>query len=262
MTEAAVSPIEPPRRFRFNWIPDVLLRPCQAFRTIAAQSTSVWLTPMLVLTLTGLIRVLLAGSIRQAAAASGNITLPPDFQWYSPEQQAQIMQAMQAMQGPVFTYVFPAIGALLGVWIGWLVLGGLLHLVLTLLGGRGETGAAMNIVAWASLPYAVRDLVRIGAMLLNRQVIQTPGLAGFAPLSQSGPSDLNLYLTALLGLVDIYLIWQVILLVIGVRAANGLAPSKSTAGVLAAVLIVLCLQALIIFLGARFGATSVLRPFV
>jgi hypothetical protein len=206
--------------------------------------------------------VLLAGSIRQAAAASGNITLPPDFQWYSPEQQAQIMQAMQAMQGPVFTYVFPAIGALLAIWLGWLVLGGLLHLALTLLGGRGETGAAMNIVAWASLPYAIRDLVRIGSMLVDRQLIQSPGLAGFAPVSQTGPSDMNLYLAALFGLIDIYVIWQVILLVIGVRAANGLAPSKSVAAVLVVVLLVLGLQALLVFLGARFGATSVLRPFV
>lgn len=262
MTEAAVSPLEPPRRFRFHWIPEVLLRPRQAFRTIASQTSNVWQTPMLVLTLTALGRVLLEGSIRQAAAASGNFTLPPDFQWYSPEQQAQLMQAMQAMQGPVFTYVFPAIGAVLSVWVGWLILGGLLHLALTLLGGRGGTGSAMNIVAWASLPFALRDLVRIAAMLIDRQLIQNPGLSGFAPISMSSPSGGYLFLAALLGLIDLYLIWQVILLIIGVKAGNGLASSKSLVGVLFVILLVVALQALIAYLGDRFGATSVLRPFV
>jgi len=262
MTEAAAPSIEPPRRLRFNWVPEVLLRPRQAFKNIAAQSGSVWLTPMLILTLTALVRVLLAGSIRQAAAASGNITLPPDFQWYSPEQQAQLMQAMQAMQGPVFTYVFPALGALLGVWLGWLVVGGLLHLVLTLLGGRGDTGGAMNVVAWASLPFALRDLVRSAAMLVERQLIQNPGLSGFVSQSADGSSGWLLFLASLLGLVDLYLIWHLILLVTGVRATNGLAPSRSAGGVLIVILLVLAVQALIAYLGVRFGATSVLRPFM
>ncbi len=262
MTEAAVSPIESPRRLRFNWVPEVLLRPRQAFQTIAAHTGGVWLTPMLILTLTSLVRVLLAGSIRQAAAASGNVTLPPDFQWYSPEQQAQLMQAMQAMQGPVFTYVFPALGALLSVWLGWMIVGGLLHLVLTLLGGRGDTGSAMNVVAWASLPFALRDLVRSAVMLVERQLIQHPGLAGFAPHSPDGSSGWFLFLASLMGLIDLYLIWHLILLVTGVRATNGLAPSKSAGGVLIVLLLALAVQALIIFLGARFGATSVLRPFM
>lgn len=39
-------------------------------------------------------------------------------------------------------------------------MGGLLHLVLTMLGGRDSTGGALNIVAWAALPFALRDLVR------------------------------------------------------------------------------------------------------
>ena len=50
----------------------------------------------------------------------------------------------------------PMIGAVLGALLMWLVVSWLLHLVLTLLGGRGTSQGAINVVAWASLPFVVR----------------------------------------------------------------------------------------------------------
>ncbi len=118
MAEAISPTIEAPKRFRFDWISRVLFYPRSAFRKIGEQNRGVWLTPMLVLSIVTLVRVLIAGSIRQQIALSGNPTLPPNFQYYTPEQQAQFMQALQSTSGPVFVYVFPAIAALLGVWAG------------------------------------------------------------------------------------------------------------------------------------------------
>jgi hypothetical protein len=222
------------------------------------QGRAVWLTPMLILTVTTLIRVLVAGSITQAAAQSGQVSLPPDFQYYSPQDQAQFMQAAQATQGPVFVYVFPAVTALLGVWVGWLLVGGLLHLVLTLLGGRGDTSTAMNLVAWASLPIAVRDVVRILSMLSTHQLIQNTGLRGFAP---AGDGNLALFLASILALIDIYLIWHFLLLVIGVRSGDGFTRGKSIGGVLLTLLLVISLQVLLGFLSAKLGGLTIVRPF-
>jgi hypothetical protein len=258
MTDVPVNQIETPRRFQFDWIPTVLFHPKQAFSQIMAQSSAVWLTPMLVLTLASLARVLVTGSINQAAAKTGQVSLPPDFQYYSPSQQAQFMQAAQATQGPVFVFVFPALSALVAIWMGWLLVGGLIHLVLTLLGGRGDTGAAMNLVAWAALPFAIRDLVRAGSMLSTHQLIQRAGLSGFAPV---GESSLNLFLSALLALVDIYVIWHVLLLIVGVRTGDGLSRSKAVGGVLLTVLLALCLQALLGFAAAKLGGMTIIRPF-
>lgn len=258
MTEATVPQAETPRRFQFGWAPGVLFRPRQAFTRILKQNRAVWLTPILILSITTLIRVLIAGSINQAAAQSGQVQLPPDFQYYSPQDQAQFMQAAQATQGPVFVYVFPAVSALLGVWVGWLLVGGLLHLVLTLLGGRGDTASAMNLVAWASLPFAVRDGVRILAMLTTHQLIRSPGLRGFAPL---GEGNLSLFLAAFLALVDLYLVWHFLLLVIGVRSGDGFPRGKAVGGVLITLLLVLGLQALLGFLSAKLGGLTIVRPF-
>jgi hypothetical protein len=204
------------------------------------------------------VRVLVAGSINTAAAQAGQVTLPPDFQYYSPQDQAQFMQAMEATQSPVFMYVFPAVSALLGVWIGWLLVGGLLHLVLTMLGGRGDTMGAMNLVAWSSLPFALRDLVRIVAALATDRVIQAPGLRGFAP---AGDSTLIVFLAAFLALVDIYLIWHIILLVIGVRSSDGLSRGKALGGVLLTMLLVIVAQSLLGLLSAKLGGLTIVRPF-
>ena len=67
-----------------------------------------------------------------------------------------------------------------GLWVGWIVLGGLLHLGSTLLGGRGSMQGALNITAWATLPFALRDLLQTVYMLSASHAITSPGLSGFA----------------------------------------------------------------------------------
>jgi hypothetical protein len=258
MTETELVQTETPVRFQFAWVSEVLFHPKRAFTRITALNRGVWLTPLLILTLTTLLRVAAAGWVRQNFAVTGEMPLPPDFQYYSPEQQAQFMQAMQSTQGPVFIYVFPAISGLLGIWLGWLLVGGLLHLVLTMLGGRGDTMSSMNLVAWASLPFAVRDLVRVAALVVSRQPISNPGLAGFASAELSG---FMAYLAAWLPVIDIYLIWHIALLVLGVRAGNSLSRGKAIGGPTVTVLLVLALLALVSYLVGQLGSLTVIRPF-
>lgn len=188
----------------------------------------------------------------------GEITFPPDYQYYTPEQQAQFMQATQSTQGPVFVYVLPAIASVIGVWIGWLILGGILHLVTTLFGGRGSTVMSMNIVAWASLPLALRALIQVIYILVTKNAISGPGLSGFSP---TGDSGLLLFIGQILRLIDIYIIWQILLLILGVRTTTALSLTKSTIGVLLTIFVILVLQAGLAYLGILLGNLSITRPF-
>ena len=61
MTEVSILPPETQRRFQFGWVPEVLFRPRQALARILSLNTGVWLTPMLILTVTTLI-----GCVRKA----------------------------------------------------------------------------------------------------------------------------------------------------------------------------------------------------
>lgn len=258
MTESQpIPPVQPPR-LRLDWVIGVLFKPRKTFTQVAAQARPIWLTPMLLLTLTALIVIVVTGPIKKNEALMKGPTLPPSYQYMTPEQQAQFMKAYEATQGPIFLYVFPALIALGKVWLGWLIVGGMLHLVLTLLGGRGSTGVAMNLVAWAAVPFAVRDAVRIIAMLSTHQLIANPGLAGFAPLATAG---FGLYLAKILALIDLYVIWHILLMVVGVRASNGLALGKAWISVLVTVFLALNLQALAAFVTALLGSLNTTRPF-
>ena len=208
---------------------------------------------MLVLTITAILVVVVAGYLKTRAAMMGEIQMPRDWQYWTPEMQNNYMQAQQATQGPVFMYVMPMIGSLTGLWVGWLLLAALLHFGSTLLGGRGSMQSALNIVAWASLPFAVRDILRIIFMLSAGHAIVSPGLSGFA----STPG----FVSQLLTRVDIFLIWQVILLVIGLSVTDSLPRSKAVAGVLVVMLLVLLAQAGLGALTSGLGGTATQRPF-
>ncbi len=241
------------RRFHFNWIPAVLFRPRQGLARVAALNRPSWLTPLLALTITALALVLASGWLERHALLRGEMDLPPNFEFYSQEQQAQYLSSVQARQGPVFIFVIPALAKIAGLWLGWLVLGGMLHLVLTLLGGRGDTGGALNLVGWASLPFAVRDLVRVVYLLATQHNIAGPGLAGFG-MPEAG--SLGLLIAEFLKLVDIYLVWYLVLMILGVRAYTGLKLGKAVTAVLITVLLSLLVQVGIGFGIAKLGSLS------
>jgi hypothetical protein len=243
----------PARRLDFSRVRDLFFHPRQAFQAMTSESRSTWLTPMLLLTITAILVVVVAGYLKTRAAMMGEIQMPRDWQFWTPEMQNNYMQAQQATQGPVFMYVMPMIGALTGLWVGWLLLAALLHFGSTLLGGRGSMQSALNIVAWASLPFAVRDILRIIFMLSAGHAIISPGLSGFA----STPG----FVSQLLTRVDIFLIWQVILLVIGLNITDSLPRSKAVAGVVVVMLLVLLAQAGLGALTSNVGGTAVQRPF-
>lgn len=252
MTDVTLTQ-RPARRFDFSRMRDILLRPRQAFQEISSESRATWLTPMLVLSITAALVVLFGGYQKSRAAMMGEITLPPDWEFWTPEMQNNYMNAQQATQGPTFLYVFPLVGALAGLWVGWLLLAGLLHFGSTLLGGRGSMQSALNIVAWGSIPFALRDLLRVIFMLSAGHAIMSPGLSGFA--SSIG------FASQLLMRFDIFLIWNIILLIIGFGIAEGLSRGKAVTGVLTVMLLVLFAQAGLGALLSGAGGGAVQRPF-
>jgi len=242
----------------FAWVPDLLFRPRRFFQRISTINSALWLTPLLILSIAVIINVLIVGRIKSQALLMGEVTYPPDFQYYSPEQQAQYMQAIQSTQGPVFSYVLPSITSLLGVWAGWLILGGSLHLITTLFGGRGSTAVSLNIVAWSSLPLVLREIVQIIYLLYSDSLIKSPGISGFMPIAESG---LSLYFSQILTLVDIYLIWQVVLLILGVRISSGLNRGKSVFCGILTVVFILLIQSGFSYLVSLLGDLNISRPF-
>ncbi len=247
--------IEKPRRLRWDWVLPLFFKPRTTLQKVTEQEKGVWLAPLLILAVMAVIVVLVAGPIRQQAAMMGN-NLPADFEYWMPEEQERYLASQASMTGPAFMYIFPALGALAGIVVRWFLMGSVLHIVLTLAGSRSSNTAALNLVSWASLPYALRSVVQIVGMLVSRSVISKSGLSGFISAEAGG---FGLFMGALLAFVDIYLIWQVVLMLTGVVPMSRLAKGKAWALTLVAVLLVLALFALPGFIGARFsgGGSSI-----
>ncbi len=229
MTES--NPPIPARRLNFARILPVLLYPKRTFAEMAGETVSSWLTPMLVLSISSSLVVIVGGYLKARAAMMGEVQLPPDWQYWTPDMQNNFMQAQQATQGTTFVYIIPLISSLTALWLGWLILSGLLHLGSTLLGGRGTMGGAFNVVGWSSLPFALRDILRIVFMLIAGHTIVSPGLSGFAAGSA--------FLAKILSQTDIFFLWNAILLVIGFGIMDGLPRNKAIIGVVIVLLIVL-----------------------
>jgi hypothetical protein len=243
----------PARRIDLPRIFAVFFKPRACFTEMSSEARANWSTPMLLLSATAILAVIVAGYLKTRAAMMGEISLPVDWQWWTPEMQNNYMQAQQATQGPVFMYVMPLVGSLTGLWLGWLVLAGLLHLGSTLFGGRGSMQSALNVVAWASLPFAVRDVLRIVFMLIVRHPIVSTGLSGFT--TSSG------LLSQLLARADVFLLWNIILLVIGFAVMDGLSKGKSFTNVFIVIALVLLAQAGLATLTSGLGGAAVQRPF-
>lgn len=258
MDETTTPPPSPSsKRLDIKRLFTFLLHPRKQFEQIAAEEKSSWQAPMLALSLALILRLVVSGYFQARAAAMGQVPLPPDWQWWTPDMQNNYMQAMAQTQGPVFVYIIPIVLGLSGLWLGWPILSGLLHLTSTLFGGRGKMGTALNLVAWGSLPFVLRDLLRVVFMLIAGRTIASPGLSGFVTAADTGTA----FLAQVLANVDIFFVWHILLLIIGFRLADALPAVKATAGVLIVLALSLLAQAGLGTLASRLGGLMVTRQF-
>lgn len=258
--ETTVTDIkEKPKKnqFHFEWILPVIFRPRKTVETITSQEKPVWLTPLLVVSVLIILATLVAGPIKRNIIQMG-LNTPENFQYYSAEQQAQFMSAQANRTSPLFLYVFPIATSLAGLWVSWFLLSSLLHLSLTLAGSRAQNIRSYNLAGWSLLPIGVRYLVRIVAMLVTKTVISNPGLSGFITGDLKG---FTAFAAALLGLIDLYFIWQIILLLVGVRPLSGLKRSKAWMATAVSLLILVLLQAVPGFLSSALGGLTTSTPF-
>ena len=218
-----------------------------------------WLliSALLVLSILAILVILVGGQPRIIQAQT-NVELPQDFQYWPPEMQQEYLDNQANKTNALYIYIFPALGALAGVWILWFLLGSILHLALTLAGSRGSNTSALNLVAWASLPFAIRYIVQAFAIMSSKQLIAAPGLSGFLAADGNG---FMIFLRGVLAQIDLYLIWQVVLLLVGVLPMTGLARAKAWTSVLASVLIILALAALPGLVVSQLGGLSTTPNF-
>lgn len=237
---------------KFGWVLPLFLRPRKTTTEIVEGEKPVWLTPLLILSLLVIIASIISGPIRQLEIQSG-ATLPVDFQYFSEEDQQKYLDSQASQSSPLFLYVFPVLSGLLKIWISWFLLSSVLYLSLTLAGSRAGSLKAYNLVAWSFLPWALRYLVQIVGMITSKSLISSPGFSGFIGADATG---ILLYVKSLLGLIDIYFLFQVVLLFVGVIPLSKLSKRKAWIATAVSILILLLLQGVPGLLSSALGGLS------
>lgn len=234
MTESAISPsLETKSPGFFGMVWGVLVKPRATFATLQGNGRS-WI----IIALLGMIFVTLP------LIASSPITTQQTRELMQEQFENQpgfgaggvdVEQAATFATSPIITIVVPAVFSAFGRAIGWLVWGGALYLLASMVGGRSRFIQVLKVVIWAWLPYGLRSIVQAIYITVSQKLIAHPGLSGFAgapvpdlsdPFSTM-PSMGTAVLQTFLGQIDIYLFWNLALLVIGITAVTQLSRRKS-----------------------------------
>jgi len=137
------------------------------------------------------------------------------------------------------TMAIRAAGRVLSAGGAWIVWSGALYLVLILLGRNGVTfGSVWTLVLWAWMPYAVRGVLQSIYMTVAHRPVYNQGLSGLVvdrtppPMMTFNyviPTTNEQALATFLARLDVYLIWQLALMVIGAMALTRLSRRKAVA---------------------------------
>lgn len=138
--------------------------------------------------------------------------------------------------------ILAALGSLLSFILTWLLVGSLVNLLAVSFGGQGNTKMAIVFSAWTCVPLGMRALMQILYLFATGSSINAVGLSGFV---SSTATTGAVFLQKLLSQVDIYLIWQTVLLVFGLNLITKLETKKSILVAVITMVLVVLLKSLL-----------------
>ena len=241
-----------PRKGYLKWLFQLFYKPRTTLTKVGAEDVSNKRAPLLFISILVVLAVLIAAPVKTQQLQIG-ATLPDDFQWWSEEQQQQYMEAQANQASPIFMILFPALSGILGYLVFSMLMASILYLVLTLAGSRAPRLKIGNLVAWAMVPFGLRELVKFFVVGSSKQLVENPGLSNFIEADAKGVSA---YLRGILGSIDLYWLLFLVFLIIGAILISGLKKSKAVVTTIVAVLIMLLLQGLPSLISSLLGGLN------
>ncbi|NUQ36710.1 MAG: YIP1 family protein [Caldilineales bacterium] len=240
----AAAPPEAPRPNLLKLLLGIWVRPRATLAAVAAGPGWVWLIPLLLAAAFLIGRVLVAGPLQieqqiaqqQQMQEESMANMPPEM------RESLSPEAFEVHQPPLSAVItLPLVAGLAGIVLGWLARAGILHLGSMLFGGRQGFAGLYRVGAWAGFPLILRDAVQMLYMRLSHSLIEGSGLSGLAASTADsnlvagggmvsavagGGSAAPTALSLFLGRIDLYTLWFLGLLLVGL-IAGGLSRGKA-----------------------------------
>jgi hypothetical protein len=213
-----------------------IMRPRATLAYVGEQGKQTWWLPALLVVLLTVLPVLVSGPLRTEQTREEMRTAQEEIAERMGEDvsEEQLERAMSMAASPLITVVFPAVGGAVSRVVGWLVWAGALYLAGMVFGGRSTFRQIIPVVVWAWIPYGLRGLLQIVYILVSGQLIVNPGLSGLVGSEPSvsetvlaSPSTGQIFLTTFLSHIDLFLVWTLILSMIGVEVTTHLSRRKA-----------------------------------
>jgi hypothetical protein len=227
----SAEPPPPAGMSEFSRLTGVFFEPKKAFEDVAARPR--WLVPTIVIILSALLVSFAFGQhigwdriVRhQLEASSRNAQLT--------QEQRDAQMSISLKIAPIAAFVFPIIG----IPIAFLIIAGVLMGIASgILSAKIRFKQMLAIVAHASLPGVISSILTMVVVYLkNPEEFNTDNPLAFNPGAFLDPQSTSKFVYSMATSFDLFTIWSMILMAIGIQAAAG--RKLSFGGALAAVVI-------------------------
>lgn len=226
---------------------NIIDRPRATLQALGSQPRHRWILP-LILVIIGAIcfSVVTAPYAEQEAIKQ----MQKQIATMSPEQATQAEQQLKTFTSPVFLGITTGVAKVLTTVLFWALFAGVLYFVGLVSGGETTYGQVFAVIAWSWIPYILRDLVQAVYIAVTGQLLQYSGLSALVATGDQLKDGAN-YVFGLLSQMDVFLLWHLVLIGLGVSALNRFGRLK-TLFIVAVYLLVVLGVALIPILIASF----------
>ena len=143
-----------------------------------------------------------------------------------PQQAEQAAAQMERFTSPPVMAAFSVVGGLVALVVIWLLGAGILYFLGLVAGGEANFAQSFAILAWSWLPYSVRNLVMAAYVAYSGKLI-SPGLSSLVATGDQAKDAAN-WLYGLLSQVDLFYLWHLILVIVGLAAVGRFSKTKAT----------------------------------
>lgn len=231
----------------------IIDRPTATFKAVIARRTWwMWAVPLLIIFLS-MVVVTVVGAPFGAEIAREQM-----------DRQLASMPADQAEQARTQTATFTSmpfilttglIMGTLGLVIGVLAQAAILYFSALLAGGELEFGSVFTVSVWSRLPSTIYRLAQAGFMIFAQRTIQNPGLSVLVATGNMMEDAAN-PLFMLLGRIDPFWLWHLLLVVLGLSVVTRFSRKKSMMLTLIYVVVSLIVVVLPVIPSILFGGAA------
>jgi len=237
----------------FDTLVGVAIHPRATFERMRDAAAGHWWVVVVASLLVALATTVVTVPIQAEAARSALQAQQEDteaYQGLSEEEMAQVEQVQNIFTSQAMLGALGFFGGVIMLFLGYGVRAGIVFLLGMALGGRASFGQVWRMSVWTTLPDVLRGMVSIGVILATGSV----SVSGMSYVLTSAEVSAHPYLAAFLGSIDIYLIWSLALLLIGILVTSQLDRLKSAIVALVCWLFPLAISMGFIALGQAVGS--------